>query len=262
MAQFCPQCGAQLAPGQSFCPVCGASVAPQQPQPPQYQQAPPQYQQAPPQYQQPQYQQYQPVYGPAPVQSNIKNLWALITGGTVGFFCLLTLIFAIICMSSRRGFMDMHSIIGICLFFCGAGITVFFLAQRPLNAQLSSNEKAFSLAFMISNISAWLFVMIALIAVRAADILFIFAMLCFIAAGVFGYLSFKDLLTKTGKLTWGFMATLHTIILWFLFSIFVFAGSAGADLMAFVFLITAISLGTATAVFTTHSLKEPETKLF
>ena len=32
-SNFCPQCGAPLAPGQNFCPVCGAPVAaaPQQP---------------------------------------------------------------------------------------------------------------------------------------------------------------------------------------------------------------------------------------
>ena len=59
MAQsnFCPQCGAPLAPGQNFCPVCGAPVAaaPQQPVQPQQPQQP----QQPVQPQQPQYQQPQ-----------------------------------------------------------------------------------------------------------------------------------------------------------------------------------------------------------
>lgn len=276
MAQFCPQCGAQIVPGQPFCPVCGANVAPQQP--PQYQQAPPQYQQVPPQqpqyqqpqyqqpqYQQPQYQQYQqapqyPQYGPAPAP--IKNLWALITGGTVGFFSLLTLIFAIICMTSRRGFMDLHTLIGICLFFCGAGITVFFLAQRPFNSQMSQNEKIFSMSFMISNIVAWLFVLVGMIAVKAMDVLFIFAFLFFAATAVFGILSFKDLINKTGKLTWGFLATMLTVCLWFLFSIFTFAGVIDFGLLAYVFILTSLAIGGAAALFTIHYMKEPEMRLF
>ena len=264
MAQFCPQCGAQLAPGQSFCPVCGASVAPQQPQPPQYQQAPPQYQQAPPQYQQPQYQQYQPVDGPAPapVKPPVKNLWSIITGSTVAFFCFLTLVFAIVCLTSIRNFSNLHSLMGVYLFFCGVGITVYFLAQRPFSAALPQNEKMFSLAFMISNVVAWLFVLVAFIIIRSADVLFIFAALAFAAAGVFGYLSFKNLLKETGNLTWGFLATMLTIAVWFLISVFSFSGAMGLELLGFGFVVTSLALGGATAAFMLHYLKAPETKLF
>lgn len=263
MAQssFCPNCGTPVPPGVKFCPTCGQAftVVPQEPQAPQAPQYEPQ-QPAQPQYQQPQYQQ--PQYQQAPPAPPIKNLWAIITGSSVGFFCLLTLIFGIICMTSVRGFMNLHSLMGIFLFFCGAGITVFFIAQRPFSANLPQKDKTFSLVFEICNVVAWLFVMIAFIAIRAADIMFIFAMLFFCGAGVFGFLTFKNDLVQLNKLTWGLLATLLTIALWFLLSIFAFAGGAGADLLGYMMIVTAMSLGAAAAVFLLHYLKAPDTKLF
>lgn len=280
MAQiaFCPNCGAPLTPGTKFCPNCGQLInvapAPQapapQPQAPVQPQAPAPKPQAPvqpqaPQYQpQPQYQQYQPAYGPTPVAKapSFNNLWAVISGSVVGFFGLLTLVFSIVCLTSRRGFMDLHSLMGIILFFLGVGVSVFFLAQRPFSAKAEQKDKTFSLIFLISNVVAWLFVMIALIATRSADIMFIFAMLGFASATTFGYLAYKNTLEKPGKLMCGFLATIVTLALWVLASIFIFAGAGSLDLMGFMFVITALSFSAAAAVYTFHFMKAPETKLF
>ncbi|MBQ9184957.1 MAG: zinc ribbon domain-containing protein [Bacteroidales bacterium] len=289
---FCPSCGFKLAasvapqqpaapkapvapqqpvapqaPVQPQQPVAPQPVAPQAPAAPQYPQQPqyqqpvqpqyPQYQY--PQYQQPQYQQ--PAYGAPAAPKKINNLWAVITGATVAFFSLLLLVFGLI-GSSFRGFMNMHSLIGLCLFFSGVGLSVFYLGIHPFKAPVPQNQKIFSLAFVGSLISAWLFVMIGFMAIRSADVLFIFALLFFIAAGVFGVLSNLDLFKKLNFLTWGFAATLFNIFMWFIFSILNVAAASGLGFFTVMFVLTALLTAGAAVMFTLHFMKAPETKLF
>ena len=264
MAQsnFCPQCGAPLAPGQNFCPVCGAPVAaapqqPVQPQQPQQPQQPVQPQQ--PQYQQPQYQQ--PQYQQAPQFVLPKNnLWAVIAGASIAFLSLIGLILG--CTMSAWGILRSGVILGLIWFLCAGGLTLFYLAQRPLKAPVTGNAKLFPLLFMGTFVAAWLFIMIAFAAFRSADVLFIFAMLFLIAAGVFAVLSFLDLFKNFNFLSWGHIAVLVLIFFWFLLSILGISGGMGMGFLRFMLIITPLLFAGAAVMFTLHFMKAPDTRLF
>lgn len=253
MAQFCPQCGSPLAPGQNFCPVCGAQVAapaaPQQPVAPQYQPQP-----------QPQYQQ--PYYGaPQAAPAKVKNLWAIIAGGSVALLGFIAFIMG--CAMGTFSMLRSSAIFGILWFLCAAGICMFFLAQRPFNAQLPPKEKIFSMVFMGTWLGAWLFVLIAMLAIRSADVILIFALMLFIACGVFGVLTFMNLFKQLSLLSYGFMAVLTVIFLWFLGSLLIAAGEIGMGFFKVLFILTPMLLIGAGVVYGLHYyLKAPETKLF
>ena len=119
------------------------------------------------------------------------------------------------------------------------------------------------MVFMGTWLGAWLFVLIAMLAIRSADVILIFALMLFIACGVFGVLTFMNLFKQLSLLSYGFMAVLTVIFLWFLGSLLIAAGEIGMGFFKVLFILTPMLLIGAGVVYGLHYyLKAPETKLF
>ena len=288
-SNFCPNCGAPVAPGQKFCPACGASIAPaapqqpapqqpvyqqpapqqpvyQQPAQPAYQQPQPAYQQPQPAYQQPQpaYQQPRPAYnpyGPAPVSGGMNNVWALIIGCSIVGLSLVAMLLGI--LNGMWGFALKSGglFIGLIWLLCGTGIGMLFLAQRPFSMQLPVKDKVFAYVFIGCFVLAWLNLFMGFSIKGDTTALLIFVLLFIIAAGVFGVLTFLDLFKKLNMLSWGFFTTLFLIFFWFVNSIIFLAGT-GWGYMKFTLIFTPIIMAAAGTLLALHYIKAPQQKMF